>query len=159
MKNIVLSLLLLVSSCSLFAQYYTAPPDVPATAPNAEFPLHIRIFGIHWNYVRGIYEGFGRGDLLGDNPVGFDYTFSCSEPFLHNAQRDEFYQARWKKLDQKLEILMQKVGSDHLQKCELKIALKPTSYGRYGAHAADAAPGAAGSTSPVTPAIAGSKVQ
>lgn len=28
------------------------PPDVPATAPNTEFPLHMHLFGVHWNYSR-----------------------------------------------------------------------------------------------------------
>jgi hypothetical protein len=148
MKAIVLSLLLLVSSSSLLAQSFTAPPDVPAVDPNPEFPLHMHVFRVHWNHVRGIYEGYGRADLLGDQPTGLDYTFSCSEPFLHNAQPTEFYQARWKKQDQKLEILMQKVGSDHLQKCELKVALKPMPYGNYGAAAAGATPGTTNSPTP-----------
>src|SRR5271170_8055665 len=141
MKTIVLFLLLLVSAKSLLAQNFTAPPDVPATTPNPDFPLRLRSFRNHWNHVNGIYDGYGRGDLLGDKPTGLDYTFACGEPFLHNAQPSEFYQARWKKQDQKLEILMQKVGSDHLQKCELKVTLKPMPYGRYGAPAVGATPG------------------
>jgi len=148
MKTIVLCLLLLVPARSLLAQSMTAPPDVPATDPNPEFPLRLHIFHIYWNHVSGIYEGYGRGDLLGDKPTGLDYTFSCSEPFLHNAQPSEFYQARWKKQDQKVEILMQKVGSHHLQKCELKVTLKPTPYGRYGAPTVGATPGTTNSPPP-----------
>lgn len=91
---------------------------------------------MHWNHVNGGYDGYGRADLLGATPQGVDYTFSCSEPFLHNVGKAEFYQARWKKPDQKLEILMQKVGSDHLQKCELKTSVKPEPYGKYGPAAA-----------------------
>jgi hypothetical protein len=146
--------MLLLSASSLFAQF-TAPPDVPATAPNPEFPLHVRIFGNRWNHVRGSYHGFGRGDLLGNKPTGFDYTYSCSEPFLHNALKGEFYQARWKKQDLKLEILMQKVGSDHLHRCELNVALKPTPYGSYGA--SGRAPGAPVSVPAALPASDNSK--
>jgi hypothetical protein len=139
MKSILLAILLFLTAGSLFAQF-TAPPDVPATTPNPDFPLRVRIFGNRWNHVRGNYQGFGRGDLLGDKPRGFDYTYSCNEPFLHNALKQEFYQARWKKQNLKLEILMQRVGSEHLDRCELKVALKPVPYGRYHAPAASAAP-------------------
>ena len=134
-QRIILASLFLATS-PLFAQRYAQPPDVPASAPASDFPLHVRILNVHWNRVNGGYEGYGRADLLGPPLQGIDYTFSCSEPFLHNAARGEFYQARWKKQDQKLEILMQKVGSDHLQKCELKTAVKSQPYGRYGTAAA-----------------------
>lgn len=148
MKRAVFALVLLASSGCLHAQRFTQPPDVPATTPYADYPVHVHLVYGHWNHVNGGYEGYGRGDILGATPQGFDYTFSCSEPFLHNAQKAEFYQARWKKQDQKLEILMQKVGTDHLQKCELKTSLKPEPYGKYGA--APASPAApTGAVAPV----------
>lgn len=150
MKTIVLFFLLAVFASPLLAQ--VVPPDVPATAPNPDFPLHVRIFRVRWNHTRGIYEGYGRADLLGEKPTGLDYTFECGEPFLHNAQPSEFYQARWKKQDQKLEILMQKVGSDHLQKCELKVTPKPMPYGEYGAPTGGATPGTTNSPPPTPPA-------
>jgi hypothetical protein len=134
MRSLVLAFFLLLIVIPSAAQVFYEPPDVPATAPNPEFPVRVHILGSHWNYVRGSYRGYGRGDLLGDNPVGFDYTYSCSQPFLHNALREEFYQARWKKQDQKLEILTQKVGSDHFHHCELKVALKPVPYMHYKAN-------------------------
>lgn len=136
MKSFSLALLLFLFVCPSFAQRFYEPPDVATTVASPEFPLRVHIFGDHWNYVRGSYSGWGRGDLVGDKPVGFDYTYSCGQPFLHNAQHDEVYQARWKKQDQKLEILTQKVGSDHVHRCELKVALKPVPYGRYKAQAA-----------------------
>ena len=160
MRTVVFFLSLFFFANSLLAQtsLYTAPPDVPATAPNPEFPLHLHIFTNRWSHVRGNYEGWGRGDLLGDKPTGLDFTFSCGEPFLFNAQQGEFYQARWKKQDHKLEILMQKVGSDHLQKCELNVTLKPTPYGHYKASAVSPTPGTESSTQPAPP-VAGSNTQ
>lgn len=147
MKTSMLSLLLLVATLSAAAQRYVEPPDVPATSPASDFPVHIRILGVHWNHVNGGYEGYGRADLLGPPIQGVDYTFSCSEPFLHNVHNTEFYQARWKKQDQKLEILMQKVGTDHLQRCELKVSVKPEPYGHYGT----AMPAPAASSAPPAP--------
>lgn len=113
----------------LHAQVWHQPPDVAATTLHSDFPVHIHLYHVHWQNIRGSYEGFGRGDLLGPKPQGVDYTFSCSEPFLHNVGKAEFYQARWKKQDQRLEILMQKVGSDKLQKCELRTTLRAEPYG------------------------------
>ena len=132
MKVFLCLILAFVFSLAGFGQRYTAAPDGPATVANPEFPLHARILNTHWNHINGGYQGYGRGDLLGDSPSGFDYTYSCSEPFLHNAQKDEFYQARWKKEGQKLELLMQEMGSSHEQKCELKVSMKPQPYGHYG---------------------------
>lgn len=140
MKRFCLVLLFALLTAGLHAQNYVVPPDVAATAISPDFPLHVHIFGVHWNRANGSYEGYGRADLLGPTPQGIDYTFSCSEPFLHNVGKDEFYQARWKKQDMKLEILMQKVGSDKLHKCELRTSLKPTPYGKYGSGAAVASP-------------------
>jgi hypothetical protein len=139
MKRLYLVLLFALLTASLRAQNYVVPPDVAATAISPDFPLHVHIFGVHWNRVNGGYEGYGRADLLGPPAQGIDYTFSCSEPFLHNMAKDEFYQARWKKQDMKLEILMQKVGSDKLHKCELKTSVRPLPYGKYGAVAPSSA--------------------
>jgi hypothetical protein len=148
MRSVLLLLLpLMMPGVALSERRFTAPPDVPAATPNPEYPVHARIVQSHWNYVNGGYEGYGRGNILGDKPVGFDYTYSCSEPFLHNAQAAEFYQARWKKQDQRLELLMQKVGTDHQQKCELKVALKAAPYGAAAA-AVVAAPAAPPSAKP-----------
>jgi hypothetical protein len=130
-----LALLTLMLALPSFGQnsQSTVPPDVPATQANAEFPLHVRIFGSHWNHVRGIYEGFGHADLLGDQVRGFDYTFSCMQPFLRNELEGEYYQARWKKSGQKMELLTQQVGGNHLHRCELRVTLKAVPYGKYPA--------------------------
>jgi hypothetical protein len=136
MKGLLFVVSVMLLTVAMHAQNYVVPPDVAATAPSPDFPVHIHVFGVHWNRVNGGYDGYGRADLLGPAPQGIDYTFSCSEPFLHNVGKDEFYQARWKKQDMKLEILMQKVGSDKLHKCELKTSVKPGPYGKYPAGAA-----------------------
>jgi hypothetical protein len=133
MRTAILATLFFLLVIPAAAQRFYEPPDVPATVTNPEFPLRVHIRRDQWNYVRWSYSGWGRGDILGDQPVGFDFTYSCNQPFLHNAQRDEFYQARWKKQDKKLEILTQKVGSDSLHRCELKVALKAAPYGHYKA--------------------------
>ena len=131
MKKTAIFLLFLLCAMPLAAQRFYQPPEVPAAEISSDFPLRVRILQAHWSYVHMSYSGYGRGNiLLEGGTVGFDYTYSCNEPFLANAQRGEFYQARWKKQDQKIEILTQEVGNTkHVHKCELKVALKDAPYG------------------------------
>ncbi len=111
----------------------TEPPNVPATQPNADYPLQIRILQTKWNHTLGDYQGFGRADLLGADPRGIEFTFECSQPFMANPQRGEFYQAKWKKPDKELELFVQRVGSDHTSKCTLKTSMKAAPFSNMSA--------------------------
>jgi len=130
---------------AFFGQFSSRPPDVPLPDPTPDFPLHVHLIATRYGtdtirayrtvqgelhggpgYLRptGSYHGYGSGNLLSEPLRGFDYTFDCPAPFTENTQPQDFYQARWKKQDQSLEILMQPVGSDHDEVCELKVAMK-----------------------------------
>jgi hypothetical protein len=113
---------------AMFAIYYPTPPADPAMAPNPDYPVHVHIFIAKANGGQGDYHGFGRGNILGTDLQGFDYTFSCPQPFNNNRQSAEFYQARWKKPNEKLEILLQPIGTNRINRCELNIAIKPHPY-------------------------------
>lgn len=102
-------------------------PDGPATAPNLEFPLHVQVIQTQATSGRFGSRGFGRGNVLGAPEKGIDFTYECSSAIL-NTGKNEFYQARWKKQDRKIELLMQRIGSDHLDKCDLEVALKAEPY-------------------------------
>jgi hypothetical protein len=116
---------------AFFAQFAPTPPSDPATAPNPEYPVRVHIYIAKASGNGGDFHGFGRGDILGPNLQGFDYTFSCGQPFNNNRLDSEFYQARWKKPNEKLEILLQPIGSSHTSHCDLNIALKAKPYGHY----------------------------
>ena len=105
------------------AQYipWQPPPCVPVTQANPAYPLHVHLLDTRWNRDGWGYQGWGRANLLGDNPLGLEYTFTCTERPMYNAQADEFYQARWKKPRRKMEILMQEVGGKHVEKCDLMV--------------------------------------
>ena len=113
---------------AMFAQFYVTSPNDPATAPNPDYPVHVHIFIAKASGGGANYHGFGRGNILGAVPQGFDYTFACDQPFNNNRQSEEFYQGRWKKPNQKLEILLQPIGSTHINRCDLNIALKARPY-------------------------------
>ena len=102
-------------------------PDGPATAPNLQFPLHVEVLRTQATADRTGSRGFGRGNILGSPDKGIDFTYECSAAIL-NTNKNEFYQARWKKQDRRLELLMQRIGSDHLDKCDIDISYKPQPY-------------------------------
>ena len=129
-SQFLLSALLFTAATIAPAQW--EPPGVASTVPNPEYPLHIFVLSqgerVHNRFGT---HSFGRADLLANPIRGLDYTFDCYTGFLHNAS-GEFYQGRWKKPDQKIEILVQRVGSNHVDKCELNVTMKAEAYGRYG---------------------------
>jgi hypothetical protein len=130
---------------AFLGQYPTRPPDIPAAAPDADFPLHVHLLAVRsgptllheYQSLRGemnggpgyyspsgSFYGFGVGNLLGTQPAGFDFSFTCARSFLENRQAQEFYQARWKVPNQKLEILTQAVGGSRPSICELQLGMK-----------------------------------
>jgi hypothetical protein len=114
----------------LMSQMGPAVPNTPTTTPDPAFPLKVQILAIHWNHNKYGTHGYGRANLLTPDVKGFDYTFDCGDPFLTN-RGDEFYGARWKKQDERLEIVEERIGSGgKTEKCELKVELKAFAYMR-----------------------------
>jgi hypothetical protein len=116
--------------------WQVSAPDGPATTPNAQYPLHVQILLTKANNSSRGANGFGRGNVLGVPGTaarGIDFTYDCGEPMLNSGER-EFYQARWKKQDRELQILMQRIGSDHVDKCDLEVAMKDVPYAEPSHH-------------------------
>ena len=107
--------------------FQISTPDGPATAPNPQFPLHVEVVQTQATAGRDGSRGFGRGNILGTPEKGIDFTYQCSSAVL-NTGKNEFYQARWKKQDRQLQLLMQRIGSDHLDKCDLDVSYKAQPY-------------------------------
>jgi len=107
--------------------WQVAAPDGPSMTPNPDYPVHVQILATKAQNGRRGAHGFGRANIVGPPAKGIDFTYDCAEPILNNGER-EFYQARWKKQDLKLEILMQRIGSDHIDKCDLEVAMKDVPY-------------------------------
>jgi hypothetical protein len=115
----------------LLMQMGPAVPNAPTDVQNPDYPLHARILAIHWEHNRYGTHGYGRGDLLSPQEQGFDYTFDCGDPFI-TTKGEELYPARWKKQNERIEILESRVGTDKFERCELKIDLKNAIYRRKG---------------------------
>jgi len=115
-------------------------PGVAATTPNPAYPLRLRILGAQRvNDSYGVH-GFGRADLIQEPIHGLDYTYECNYGFLHNASSDDYYEGRWKKPGSEIEILVQRIGSDRVDKCDLKVTMKPTAYSKHSVQLLQPAP-------------------
>lgn len=132
MKALVLFLALQVMM-RMPPPYQPVTPDEAATGANPTYPLHAHIFESiwHWDRTGTIVNGWGHGDLLGASPQGFDFIYYCNPPFRHNLSPGDYYQARWKKPNQKLELLLQSIGSSHEDRCTLSVTMKDRPYGSY----------------------------
>ena len=135
MRTAVLTFTLLaqltLGACA-FAQQ--DPPRVAWSTPNPAYPIKVRILSSdrHNSHHSGIYDtqSYGSGNILATPAVGFDYNSNCSGGFVHNAGEGDFYQAKWKQPNAKLEILIVQTGSNHPEKCTVNVALKPAPYTR-----------------------------
>jgi hypothetical protein len=66
--------------------------------------------------------------VLGPPEEGFDYTEDCNQRFAMRPEGDQYFRARWKKNGQRLEILIQELGSSRITACELKVAMREEPY-------------------------------
>jgi len=92
--------------------------------------LGVQIMEVHWN--TGSYSGatgYGRGNVVESNvKQGFEFTFSCSRPFLP-TEGSGLYPARWKKQDTRLVISTSEIGNPKKHSdCELRMTKQPFIY-------------------------------
>jgi hypothetical protein len=120
------------------------PMAAHASKPDpADYPLRIRIYSTHWgrqwpvgwpdfDVYPGEYVGYGRANLSDAAKINaIDYTFYCDAHFM-TSEDSEAYPARWKKNKEgrQLEMLVGIIGTDHVVRCSLSVAIKPFVYGR-----------------------------
>jgi hypothetical protein len=114
------------------------PPQAEYTIPNADYPLQLRVFyaARHYQYHNGDLESVrqsGIANLLTDPKMGVQYKSTCGVGF-HHSTPDNFYQARWKKPNAKLEILVEKQIALAPGKepkpitCEVDVVVQPKAY-------------------------------
>ncbi len=96
---------------------------------DASTDLHVEILQVQWINTAFGPRGFGKGNVSGTQPrQGFDFTFSCSVPFLP-TDGGGYYPATWKKPASKLVIVTSKIGNPHKhEKCELNVSLQPYTF-------------------------------
>ena len=105
-------------------------PEISFSDPASDYPLHLHIITGFRLLFTGRVQGYGTANLVADGGSlqGVDYNYNCSQGLIPNAQAEEFFQGHWVKKDQRLEILLQRIGSDHVDRCQLNVSMKGSPY-------------------------------
>ncbi len=70
------------------------------------------------------------------SPVqGAEYSYDCERGFITNSQLDSFYPARWTHPGQTLELLLQRPGSNSVDRCIVTVSLRPEPFPQASAKA------------------------
>jgi TonB family protein len=111
-------------------------PPAPGSLPPKDAPLGVRVLQVQWTARGFSVDGSGRANLIeGTHRQGFDFTFSCSKPFVPNeTSASALYPARWKKSGTRLVITSTEMRDPRKRdSCELKVELRPVAYALPGA--------------------------
>ena len=113
----------------LFLMLQNQAPAVPAIVSDPKYPLRVQLAqtGSNSGTLQHL-TAWGHGNVLGTPLQGFDYTAACNQQFAPRPEGEQYFRARWTNPGHKLEILIQELGSDHIQVCELKVALQDQPY-------------------------------
>ncbi len=111
-------------------------PGFAYEPPSPDYPVHLHVLdGARTEDNQGDH-GWGTANLSepasqtpgGTDLQGAEFTYECWRGFLPNTQLNSFYQGRWVKPGSELEALLQRPGSDKVDKCRIKLNLKPQPY-------------------------------
>jgi hypothetical protein len=98
-----------------------------------DYPIHFHVLdGLRMEDNAGDH-GWGTANLYdpavqGGPLQGAQYTYDCGRGFLTNSQLSGFYQGHWVKPGAELEVLLQRAGSDKVDKCKVRVNLQAQPY-------------------------------
>jgi hypothetical protein len=104
-----------------------ARPAVPATEPDASFPLRVQLWVRSSAFGGQGAHAEGYGNIVGATLTGFDFGETCPVRLAMGRNTDT-YQARWVEQGVRMEILVQEVGTRQVNVCALDVGLKSTPY-------------------------------
>jgi hypothetical protein len=107
-------------------------PDFAYEERQLDYPVRFHVVDGQRMEQQSTDHGWGTANLSEPGAQaatqGADYTYDCSYGFLTNSQLSSFYQARWVRPGSELEVLLQRPGSDKIDKCTVEVVLKPQPY-------------------------------
>lgn len=121
----------------------TLNPRTPVLARGRNYPMQVQVVRTRWRRWRGWYNGFGRANLISQQPgqppqQGIDFNFGCGEPVRISFGPDT-YPARYGKNPLEIVVQLPQPGSNKTKDCTLKVEMKDYVYVRTG-HGLAAAP-------------------
>jgi hypothetical protein len=122
-------------------------PVTPVLAKSKDYPMRVQVVRTHWHARRGWFGGFGRANLISQQPgqppeQGMNFNFGCSGPVRISFGPDT-YPARYGKNQYEVVVQLPELGSDKMKDCTLRIQMENYVYVRTG-HGLFAAPLAGG---------------
>jgi hypothetical protein len=106
-------------------------PDFAYEEPQLDYPLHFHVVDGQRTEDDSADHGSGTANLsdpAAQTQQGAEFSYNCSYGFLTNSQITGFYQGRWVKPGSELEVLLQRPGSDKVDKCTVEVNLRPQTY-------------------------------
>jgi hypothetical protein len=102
-------------------------PDFAYEEPQLDYPLHFHVVDGQRTEDDTQDHGWGTANISypsAQSVQGAEFKYDCSYGFLTNTQITGYYQARWVKPGSELEVLLQRPGSDKMDKCSVAVTLK-----------------------------------
>ena len=106
-------------------------PDLLLADPDPDYPLRFHVISASRFYDRNGTQGAGTANLVESDIRGADFTYHCSPGFLASTVVTEAYQARWRKPDQELELLLARPGTDKADRCKVKVTIQSAPFPDY----------------------------
>jgi hypothetical protein len=106
-------------------------PDFAYEESAPDYPIHFHAVDGQRQEDEFGDHGWGTANLAEPGApavVGAEYTYNCSYGFITNSQLSGFYQGRWVKQGVQVEVLLQRPGSDKVDKCMVDVTLQPQPY-------------------------------
>jgi len=106
-------------------------PDFAYEETQLDYPLHFHVVDGQRTEDDAADHGWGTANLYDPaerTQQGAEYSYNCTYGFLTNTQISGFYQARWVKPGSELEVMLQRTGSDKVDKCSVQVTMKAQKY-------------------------------
>lgn len=106
-------------------------PDFAYEEAQLDYPLHFHVVDGQRTEDDAADHGWGTANL--SDPAertlqGAEFSYNCTYGFLTNTQISGYYQARWVKPGSELEVILQRPGTDKVDKCSVAVTLKAQKY-------------------------------
>ena len=105
-------------------------PGFAYEVPDQDYPLQFHVIdGLRKEDSLGDH-GYGTANLSapGKDLQGVEYNYDCGRGFITSSQIDNYYEGRWTKPGQRIELLLQRPGSGKVDECTITVTLKPDPY-------------------------------
>ncbi len=106
-------------------------PDFASERSDPNYPLQFHVFEGQRRENDVNDEGWGTGNIVDPaQPASrqrVDYQYECTFGFLNNSQTMNYYQARWLKPGRQIEVLLERPGTDKVDRCAVTVSLHPAA--------------------------------